>query len=55
LLAQAQPAQAIFWRRLSLRRQIVGAGFACVGLFFSAGSACAGKLLAQAQPAQATF
>ena len=37
-LAHTQPAQAIFQRTLSLRRQ-----------FFNAGSACVGKLLAQAQ------
>ncbi len=41
-LTQAQPAQAIFQRRLSQRRQ-----------FFCAGSACVDILLAQAQPAQA--
>ncbi len=38
--AHTQPAQAIFQRTLSLRRQ-----------FFSAGSAGVGKLLAKAQPA----
>ncbi len=41
-LAHSQPAQAIFQRMLSLRRQ-----------FFSAGSACVGNFLAQAQHAQA--
>ena len=50
-----------FQRRLSLRRQIVSAGSVCVNFFpvltdfFSADSACVGKLLAQAQPAQAIF